>query len=329
MRRRDFITAVAASTLVWPLATGAQQREKMRRVGVLMTLAADDPEGLARVTAFAQGLQELGWRDGRDVRIDYRWAGADAASFHRYAQELLTLAPDVIIAVATPSVVALQQATRTVPIVFVGVTDPVGAGLVESLAHPGGNSTGFSIFEYSISGKWLELLREIAPRLTRAAVIRDALLTSGTAQFSVIQSVAHSLGTELIPVGARSADEIERGLSNFARGPNGGVIVTASPLTAVHRNLIITLAAQYKLPVVYPFRYHVASGGLISYGPDQVDLFRRAASYVDRILKGERPADLPVEQPTKYELVINLRTARALGLEVPAQLLARADEVIE
>ena len=271
MRRRDFITAVTASTLAWPLAAGAQQREKMRRVGVLMTLAADDPEGLARVTAFEQRLQELGWRDGRDVRIDYRCAAADAASSHRHAQELLTLAPDVIIAVATPSVVALQQATRTVPIVFVGVTDPVGAGLVESLAHPGGNTTGFSIFEYSISGKWLELLREIAPRVKRVAVIRDPLLTSGTAQLGAIQSVADSLGAELIPVGARSADEIESGLSTFAREPNGGVIVTASPLAAVHRNLIITLAARHRLPAVYPFPYFATSGGLISYGPDQVD----------------------------------------------------------
>lgn len=329
MRRRDFITAVAASTLAWPLAAGAQQREKMRRVGVLMTLAADDPEGLARVTAFAQRLQELGWRDGRDVRIDYRWAAADAASSHRQAQELLTLAPDVIIAVATPNVVALQQATRTVPIVFVGVTDPVGAGLVESLAHPGGNTTGFSIFEYSISGKWLELLREIAPRVERVAVIRDPLLTSGTAQLGAIQSVAHSLGAELIPVGARSADEIERGLSTFAREPNGGVIVTASPLAAVHRNLIITLAARHRLPAVYPFPYFATSGGLISYGPDQVDQFRRAASYVDRILNGEKPADLPVQHPTKYELVINLKTAKSLGLDVAQSLLARADEVIE
>jgi putative tryptophan/tyrosine transport system substrate-binding protein len=329
MRRRDFITAVAASTLAWPLAAGAQQREKMRRVGVLMTLAADDPEGLARVTAFAQRLQELGWRDGRDVRIDYRWAAADAASSGRQAQELLTLAPDVIIAVATPNVVALQQATRTVPIVFVGVTDPVGAGLVESLAHPGGNTTGFGIFEYSISGKWLELLREIAPRVKRVAVIRDPSLTSGTAQLGAIQSVAHSLGAELIPVGARSADEIEHGLSTFAREPNGGVIVTASPLAAVHRNLIITLAARHRLPAVYPFPYFATSGGLISYGPDLVDQFRRAASYVDRILNGEKPADLPVQHPTKYELVINLKTAKSLGLDVAQSLLARADEVIE
>ena len=327
-RRREFI-ALLGSAAAWPLAARAQQREKMRRVGVLMNLAADDTEGSARVTALAQGLQELGWRDGRDVRIDYRWAAADAASFQRHAQELLTLAPDVIIASATPSVVALQQATRTVPIVFVGVADPVGAGLVESLAHPGGNTTGFSIFEYSISGKWLELLKEIAPRVRRAAVIRDHLLTSGTAQFGVIQSVAHSLGAELTPVAARSADEIERGLSTFARAPDGGVIVTGSPLTAVHRNLIIALAARHRLPAVYPFRYFATSGGLISYGPDVADQYRGAAGYVDRILKGEKPAELPVQAPTKFETIINLKTAKALGLDVPTTLLARADEVIE
>jgi len=327
-RRREFI-ALLGSAAAWPLAARAQQREKMRRVGVLMNLAADDTEGSARVTALAQGLQELGWRDGRDVRIDYRWAAADAPSFHRHAQELLTLAPDVIIASATPSVVALQQATRTVPIVFVGVADPVGAGLVESLAHPGGNTTGFSIFEYSISGKWLELLKEIAPRVRRAAVIRDHLLTSGTAQFGVIQSVAHALGAELTPVAARSADEIERGLSTFAREPDGGVIVTGSPLTAVHRNLIIMLAARHRLPAVYPFRYFATGGGLISYGPDVADQYRRAAGYVDRILKGEKPADLPVQAPTKFETIINLKTAKALGLDVPTTLLARADEVIE
>jgi putative ABC transport system substrate-binding protein len=330
VKRRAFITLLGGAA-AWPLAARAQQRERMRRIGVLMSLAADDPEGSGRVTAFAQGLQELGWRDGRDVRIDYRWAAADATSFHRYAQELLTLGPDVIIASSLPSVVALQQATRTVPIVFVGVADPVGAGLVERLAHPGGNTTGFSIFEYSISGKWLELLKEIAPRVRHAAVIRDHLLTSGTAQFSVIQSVAHSLGAELTPVGARSADEIERGLSTFAREPNGGVIVTAAPQTVVHfhRNLIITLVARHQLPAVYPFRYFATGGGLISYGPDVADQYRRAAGYVDRILKGEKPADLPVQAPTKYELVINLKTAKALGLEVPATLLARADEVIE
>jgi len=328
MNRRTFIMLIGGAAM-WPRAARAQQREKMRRVGVLMNLAADDTEGSARVTALAQGLQELGWRDGRDVRIDYRWAAADAPSFHRHAQELLTLAPDVIIASATPSVVALQQATRTVPIVFVGVADPVGAGLVESLAHPGGNTTGFSIFEYSISGKWLELLKEIAPRVRRAAVIRDHLLTSGTAQFGVIQSVAHALGAELTPVAARSADEIERGLSTFAREPDGGVIVTGSPLTAVHRNLIIMLAARHRLPAVYPFRYFATGGGLISYGPDVADQYRRAAGYVDRILKGEKPADLPVQAPTKFETIINLKTAKALGLDVPTTLLARADEVIE
>ena len=328
MNRRTFIMLIGGAAM-WPRAARAQQREKMRRVGVLMNLAADDTEGSARVTALAQGLQELGWRDGRDVRIDYRWAAADAPSFHRHAQELLTLAPDVIIASATPSVVALQQATRTVPIVFVGVADPVGAGLVESLAHPGGNTTGFSIFEYSISGKWLELLKEIAPRVRRAAVIRDHLLTSGTAQFGVIQSVAHALGAELTPVAARSADEIERGQSTFAREPDGGVIVTGSPLTAVHRNLIIMLAARHRLPAVYPFRYFATGGGLISYGPDVADQYRRAAGYVDRILKGEKPADLPVQAPTKFETIINLKTAKALGLDVPTTLLARADEVIE
>ena len=328
MNRRTFIMLIGGAAM-WPRAARAQQREKMRRVGVLMNLAADDTEGSARVTALAQGLQELGWRDGRDVRIDYRWAAADAPSFHRHAQELLTLAPDVIIASATPSVVALQQATRTVPIVFVGVADPVGAGLVESLAHPGGNTTGFSIFEYSISGKWLELLKEIAPRVRRAAVIRDHLLTSGTAQFGVIQSVAHALGAELTPVAARSADEIERGLSTFAREPDGGVIVTGSPLTAVHRNLIIMLAARHRLPAVYPFRYFATGGGLISYGPDVADQYRRAAGYVDRILKGEKPAELPVQAPTKFETIINLKTAKALGLDVPTTLLARADEVIE
>jgi putative ABC transport system substrate-binding protein len=328
-RRKFLATLLGSVAAAWPLAARAQQPERVRRIGVLMNLAADDPEGLVRVTAFAQGLQELGWRDGRDVRIDYRWAAGDAASYHRHAQELLTLGPDVIIATATPSVVALQQVTRTVPIVFVGVTDPVGAGLVEGLAHPGGNTTGFSIFEYSISGKWLELLKEIAPRVRRAAVIRDHLLTSGTAQFGVIQSVAHSLGAELTPVGARGADEIERGLSTFAREPHGGVIVTGSPLAAVHRNLIITLAARHQLPAVYPFRYFATSGGLISYGPDVADQYRRAAGYVDRILKGEKPADLPVQAPTKYEMVINLKTAKALGLEVPQTLLARADEVIE
>jgi ABC-type uncharacterized transport system substrate-binding protein len=329
IKRRDFITLLGGAAAAWPLAARAQQRERMRRVGVLMTLAADDPEGLARVTAFAQGLQELGWRDGRDVRIDYRWAAGDAGRFQRYAQELLALAPDVTLATALPSVVALQQTTHTVPIVFVGVADPVGAGLVESLARPGGNTTGFSLFEYGISGKWLELLKEIAPRVTRVAIMRDPSITSGPAQFAAIQSVARSFGVELSPVGVRDAGEIERGVSAFARTPNGGLIVTGGPLTAVHRDLIIALAARSRLPAVYPYRYFVTSGGLMSYGPNVVDHYRRAAGYVDRILKGEKPADLPVEEPTKYELAISLKTAKALGIEIPPMLLARADEVIE
>jgi putative ABC transport system substrate-binding protein len=329
MRRREFITLLGGAAVAWPLAARAQQGERVRRIGVLMNLAADDPETLARVTAFAQGLQELGWRDGRNVRIDYCWAAGDAGRFHRCAQELLALAPDVTLASAHPSVVALQQTTRTVPIVFVGVADPVGAGLVASLAQPGGNTTGFSIYEYGISGKWLELLKEIAPRVTRVAVIRDHSITSGTAQFAAIQSVAPSFAVELSPVGVRDAGEIERGVSALARAPNGGVIVTGSPLTGVHRDLIIALAARHRLPAVYGFRYFVTSGGLISYGPHIVDQYRRAAAYVDRVLKGEKPADLPVQEPTKYELAINLKTAKALGLEIPSSVLARADEVIE
>jgi putative ABC transport system substrate-binding protein len=328
MKRREFITLLGGAA-TWPLAARAQQGERVRRIGVLMNLAADDPETLARVTAFAQGLQELGWRDGRNVRIDYCWAAGDAGRFHRCAQELLALAPDVTLASAHPSVVALQQTTRTVPIVFVGVADPVGAGLVASLAQPGGNTTGFSIYEYGISGKWLELLKEIAPRVTRVAVIRDHSITSGTAQFAAIQSVAPSFAVELSPVGVRDAGEIERGVSALARAPNGGVIVTGSPLTGVHRDLIIALAARHRLPAVYGFRYFVTSGGLISYGPHIVDQYRRAAAYVDRVLKGEKPADLPVQEPTKYELAINLKTAKALGLEIPSSVLARADEVIE
>jgi putative ABC transport system substrate-binding protein len=329
VKRREFITLLGGTAAAWPLAARAQQGERVRRIGVLMNLTADDPETLARVTAFAQGLQELGWRDGRNVRIDYCWAAGDAGRFHRCAQELLALAPDVTLASATPSVVALQQTTRTVPIVFVGVADPVGAGLVASLARPGGNTTGFSIYEYGISGKWLELLKEIAPRVTRVAVIRDHSITSGTAQFAAIQSVAPSFAVELSPVGVRDAGEIERGISALALAPNGGVIVTGSPLTGVHRDLIIALVARHRLPAVYAFRYFVTSGGLISYGPHIVDQYRRAAAYVDRVLKGEKPADLPVQEPTKYELAINLKTAKALGLEIPSSVLARADEVIE
>jgi putative tryptophan/tyrosine transport system substrate-binding protein len=328
MKRRNFI-ALLGGAAAWPLAARAQQAAQTRRVGVLMNLAADDAEGLARVTAFAQALQQLGWTDGRNVRIDYRWAAGDPERFQRYAQELLTLGPDVTLASATPGIVALVQASRTVPIVFVAVIDPVGAGFVESLARPGGNVTGFGAFEYGMSGKWLELLKEIAPRVARVAVIRDQSLTSGTAQFAAVQSVAPSFGVELSPVGVRDAGEIERGVAGFARTPNGGVIVTGSLLTAVHRDLIIALAARHRLPAVYGFRFFASAGGLISYGPDIVDQYRRAAGYVDRILKGEKPGDLPVQAPTKYELVINLKTAKALGLEIPSSVLARANEVIE
>jgi ABC-type uncharacterized transport system substrate-binding protein len=327
--RREFISLLGGAAATWPLTARAQQAERVRRVGVLMHLAADDPEGQPRITAFEQGLRELGWAVGRNLRIDYRWAAGDPDRLRKYAAELAALAPDVILAGGgTPLVVALQQATATVPIVFVGVADPVGAGLVGSLARPGSNATGFTVYEYSISGKWLELLKEIAPRVTRAAVIRE-LAIAGTGQLGAIQSVAPSLGVELFPIGVRDAGEIERAVMAFSRGSNGGLIVTGSPSTLVHRHQIITLAARHLLPAVYPYRYFVASGGLVSYGPDVIDQFRSAASYVDRILNGEKPADLPVQAPTKYELVVNAKTAKQLGLEIPPTLLARADEVIE
>ena len=300
----------------------------MRRIGVLMNLASDDAEGQARLAAFHQGLQQLGWTVGRNVQIDYRWSAGNADYIRKFAAELVALAPDVIVSTGSPSVAVLQQATRSVPIVFTAVVDPVGGGLVASLARPGGNATGFMLFEYSTSGKWLELLKEIAPRVMRAAVIRDPTLTAAVAQFAAIQGAAGSLGVELSPIDMRDAGEIERAVTAFSRVSNGGLIVTASGSSA-RRSLIITLAARHKLPAVYAFRYFATSGGLISYGPDIIDPFRRAAGYVDRILKGEKPADLPVQTPIKYELVINLKTAKALGLEVPATLLARADEVIE
>jgi putative ABC transport system substrate-binding protein len=327
MKRREFITLLGGAAVAWPLVARAQQPDRVRRVGVLMNLAVGDPEGEARIAAFVQALQRLGWSEGRNLRIDYRWAADDAGAFHRYAEELLALAPDVILAAATPSVQALQQATRTVPIVFAIVADPVGAGIIDSLARPGGNTTGFTPFEYGISGKWLELLKEIAPRVTRVAVLRD--LTIGLGQLGAIQSVAPSLGVELTPIGLGDAGQIERSVAAFARSANGGLIVTASTSAVIHRELITTLASRYKLPAVYYRRYFVTTGGLISYGPDFLDQFRSAAGYVDRILKGEKPADLPVQAPTKYELLINLKTAKALGLEVPPTLLARADEVIE
>jgi putative tryptophan/tyrosine transport system substrate-binding protein len=328
MNRREIITLLGGTT-AWPLAARAQQPEQVRRIGVLMILAADDPEGQARLAAFAQGLQELGWTVGRNVQIDYRWGAGDADRTHRYAAELVALAPDVIVASGTSTVAPLQRATRSVPIVFAGVADPVGAGFVESLARPGGNATGFMLFEFGMSGKWLELLKQIAPRVTRAAVIRDSTQGSGTTQLGAIQAVAPSLGVDVRPIDARDAGEIQRGITAFARFSDGGLIVLGSAAAVVHRDLIITLAARHRLPAVYSFRYDVTSGGLISYGPDTIDPFRQAASYVDRILRGEKPADLPVQAPTKYELVINLKTAKALGLEVPATVLARADAVIE
>jgi putative tryptophan/tyrosine transport system substrate-binding protein len=327
MRRREFITLIGCAA-AWPLAGRAQPGERIRRIGVLMYLPADDPEGQARFAALVQALTQLGWIEGRNLRIDTRWANADDIRSH--AMELAALAPDVLVAgTGTATAAPLLQATRTVPIVFVSVIDPVGAGFVASLAQPGGNATGFTIFEYSMSGKWLEVLKEIAPRVTRAAVLRDPAVASGIGQFGAVQIVAPSLGVQVTPVDVRDAGEIERALTAFARGLNGGLIVTGTALAFVHRDLIISLANRHRLPAVYWHRRFVASGGLISYGPDTIDPFRRAAGYVDRILKGEKPADLPVQAPTKYELVINLKTAKALGLEIPATVLARADEVIE
>jgi putative ABC transport system substrate-binding protein len=329
MRRRDFITLLGGAAAAWPLAARAQQPERMRRIGVLMALAADDPEGQARLVAFAQGLQESGWTDGRNVRIDTRWAAGDADRFRRYAAELIALAPDVILASGGTGAGALLQASRTVPIVFTQTNDPVGAGYVDSLARPGGNATGFTNMEYGTSGKYLELLKEIAPSMARAAVLRDPTVPQGIGQFGAIQAVAPSFGVELRPIDVRDATEIERGVTAFAHSANGGLIASASAFTAVHRNLIITLAARHKLPAIYWDRFFVSGGGLISYGPDSIDPHRRAAGYVDRILKGAKPADLPVQAPTKYELAINLKTAGALGLTVPPMLLARTDAVIE
>jgi putative tryptophan/tyrosine transport system substrate-binding protein len=329
LRRREFITLLGGAVAAWPLAADAQQGERMRRVGVLMSLTPDDPDGRARSDAFLQGMQGLGWIDGRNIRIDYRWGGGDADNFRKYAAELVALDPDALLASGTVTVAPLLQATRKVPIVFVQVADPVGAGFVDSLARPGGNATGFALFEYGISGKWLELLKELAPRVTRAAVIRDPDISSGTGQFGALQSVAPSLGMELSPINLRDIGEIERAVASFARNPNGGLIVTTSAWSVVHRDLIITLAARHRLPAVYYRRLFVTSGGLISYGPDTIDQHRQAAGYVDRILKGANPADLPVQAPTKYELVFNMKTAKALGLDVPPMLLARADEVIE
>jgi putative ABC transport system substrate-binding protein len=331
MRRREFIKVIAGSTAAWPLAAFAQQSERMRRIGVLNGggLDADDLDVKARIGAFENGLKQLGWTNGQNVRIDIRAGAGDPERLRRYADELVALAPDVILATGASAVAPLLKATRTMPIVFTNVVDPVGAGFVDSLARPGGNVTGFVSFEYGLSAKWLELLKEIAPRVTRVAVIRDPDISAGTGQFGAIQTAAPSLGLELTAVSPREAGEVERAIAAFARTPNGGLITTSSARAIIHRDLIIGLAAKHKLPAVYHRRVFPASGGLISYGPDVIDLSRRAAGYVDRILKGEKPADLPVQAPSKYELVINLRTAKAIGLTVPPSLLARADELIE
>jgi putative tryptophan/tyrosine transport system substrate-binding protein len=326
MRRREFITLVGGAA-AWPLAARAQQNK--RRIGILMPLPANDREGQVRVAAFLQGLQEFGWSVGRNAIIDIRWS-TDSAEARKYATELIALAPDVILTSSTLAVAPLVQLTRTVPIVFTIVADPVAAGFVDSLARPGGNITGFTPFEYSMGGKWVQLLKEIAPGVTRAAVLRDPSIAYGPAAFASMQTVAPSLGVELRPFDVRDENEIERAITLFAQSPgSGGLIVTGGPRDAAHRDLIIALAARHRLPAIYPLPYYAMDGGLIGYGPDIVDQFWRAASYVDRILKGEKPADLPVQAPTKFELVINLKTAKALGLDVPATLLSRADEVIE
>jgi putative tryptophan/tyrosine transport system substrate-binding protein len=328
MRRRDFI-GVVVGLAAWPIAARAQKREEIRRIGVLMNRAADDPQGQARLLAFGHALQQLGWSDGYNMRIETRWGEDDVERERKYAAELVALAPDVILASGSLSVAALQRVTRTLPIVFAAVSDPVGTGFVDTLSRPGGNTTGFMLFEYSLSGKWLELLKQVAPRVTQAGILRVPNLPSAAAEFASLQAVARYIGVEITPLNIRDPGQIERAVAAFARSANNGLILPPSASGSVHRNLIITLAARYKLPAVYTYRFAVTEGGLISYGPDAVDQFRRAAGYVDRILRGEKPGDLPVEVPTKYELVINLKTAEALGLEVPTTLLARADEVID
>jgi putative tryptophan/tyrosine transport system substrate-binding protein len=325
MTRREFITFIGGTVAAWPFLTQGQS-EPIRRVGVLVAGDKDDTEMKARLAEFAKALQELGWIDGRNIRVDYRWAGGDAERLRRHAAELAALRPDVILAGGTSTVGPLQQETHTVPIVFAGVVDPVGAGFVDNLARPRGNTTGFTQFEYGMSGKWLQLLKEIAPEVTRAGVLRDAATAVATSELAAIQAVAPSLGVEVSPLGT---NEIENGIDAFARASGGGLIVTTGATPIRNRQLIITLAARYRLPAVYPYRFFAADGGLMSYGPDRIESFRSAASYVDRILKGEKPADLPVQVPTRYELVINLKTAKALGLSVPPALQARADEMIE
>jgi putative ABC transport system substrate-binding protein len=328
MRRRDFIAGVAAAG-VWSPSGRAQQSERVRRIGVLMFTTPDEPDSHTRIAAFQQGLQAAGWEVGRNLRIDVRWSGGDTPRLRRDAVDLVALGPDVIVAGVGPTVVALQQASRTVPIVMAQAVDPVGAGFVKSLARPGGNVTGFAQFEYGLSAKWLELLKEIAPQVTRIGVVREVEGQVGVAQWAVIGAAASPLNAELSPINMHIAGDTERAVSDFAQEPNGGMIVVVGTVVTIQRNLIVSLAARHRLPAVYPYRFFVEAGGLISYGPSLIDLYRRAASYVDRILKGEKPADLPVQSPTKYELAINLKTAKALGLTVPPSVLARADEVIE
>jgi putative ABC transport system substrate-binding protein len=327
MKRREFITLIGGAVVARPLA--ARAAGPIRRIGVLMNLGANDPEGQARITAFMQELQKLGWTEGGNVRIDNRWVEDVADGYRRYSEELVALAPDVILASGSASVTALQRVTHSVPIVFANVVDPVGAGFIASMARPGGNTTGFTSFEYSLSGKWLELLKEMAPNVTRVAVLRDASLAAGIGQFAAIQSSALSSRVELSAIDTRDVAEIQRAIVAFAAEPNGGLILTASSLAVTHREPIISLATRYRLPNISAFRYHPAIGGLASYGHSSVANYARAAAYVDRILKGEKPADLPVQAPTKYELVINLKAAAALGLTIPSSVLARADEVIE
>ena len=329
MKRREFITLLGGAAAAWPLAARAQQRERMRRIGLLLNLGSDDQEGQTRNAAFLQALQELGWTVGRNLRIDYRWGAGNAELYRKHAADLVALAPDIILTNGTSTIGPVLQTTRTVPIVFVNVTDPVAGGFVESLARPGGNATGFASAEYGMAGKWLELLKQIAPHVKHAAVIRNPRVASGSGQFGAIQAVAPFLGMETNPIDARDAGDIERGITSLAGSSNAGLIVTANGATLVHRDLIIRLAAKFKLPAVYWQRVFATSGGLMSYGDDANDQYRRAADYVDRILKGEKPADLPVQAPTKFELVVNLKTAKALGLTIPDTLLATADEVIE
>lgn len=330
MRRRDFIAGLggAGAASAWPSIARAQSGERMRRIGMLMAVSADDPESPARIETLRQRLEQLGWAEGKNFQLEVRWTEGDAERIRKEAVEMASRSPDVML-VNNATIAAALRATRTVPIVFTFVTDPVGAGIVESLSHPGGNATGFMQFEYSLSAKWLELLKEISPSVTRAAVLRDAGIAGGIGQFAVIQSVAPSVGIDVSPVNVRDASEIERAITSFARQPNGGVVVTASALAVNHRDLIIKLAARYKLPAIYHRRIYVDDGGLISYGPNLLDQYRHAAEYIDRILKGEKPADLPVQAPNKYELIINLKTAKSFGIKMPAALLARADEVIE